>query len=114
MVLTGSRCLAWSCSVIRPASGQRRRQGLVLGNTVGVIDADYEGTCFVSAWNRNRPGDGGVITLNPGDRIAQLVFTRIMRPEFAVVPAFSHRDGRQEGGFGSTGIEAACPDSLAE
>jgi dUTP pyrophosphatase len=65
---------------------------------------------LISAWNRNPGGEG--IRVRPGDRIAQLVFTRIARPEFAVVPAFSNQEGRQEGGFGSTGVEAACRDPL--
>jgi len=63
---------------------------------------------LISAWNRNPAGEG--IRVRPGDRIAQLVFTRIARPEFAIVAAFSTQGGRQEDGFGSTGIEAACPD----
>jgi len=82
----------------------------VLGNTVGVIDADYEGPCLISAWNRNPGGDG--IAIQPGDRIAQLVFTRIARPEFAIVSSFSANGSRQDSGFGSTGVEAACPDPL--
>lgn len=98
------------CSLVLPRSGIGHKRGLVLGNTVGVIDADYEGPCFISAWNRNPDGDG--IGIRPGDRIAQLVFTRIARPEFAIVAEFSGSGSRQEGGFGSTGIEAACPDSL--
>jgi len=96
------------CALVLPRSGLGHKEGLVLGNTIGVIDADYEGLCLISAWNRNLAGEG--IRVRPGDRIAQLVFTRIARPEFAIVPAFSKREGRQEGGFGSTGVEAACPD----
>ena len=96
------------CALILPRSGLAHKKGLVLGNTVGVIDADYEGPCLISAWNRNRKGEA--IQVRPGDRIAQLVFTRIARPQFAVVKAFSASGGRQEGGFGSTGVEAACPD----
>jgi dUTP diphosphatase len=113
------------CALVLPRSGLGHKQGLVLGNTVGVIDADYEGPCLISAWNRNPGGPLGShisnareIEIRPGDRIAQLVFMRIARPEFAIVADFaesgSHQEGgnRQEGGFGSTGIEAACPDSL--
>jgi len=59
-------------------------------------------------WNRNPGGEG--ITVQPGDRIAQLVFTRIARPEFAVVTAFSASGRGRQDGFGSTGVEAACPD----
>ncbi|HKM70205.1 MAG TPA: dUTP diphosphatase [Stellaceae bacterium] len=98
------------CALVLPRSGLGHKEGLVLGNTVGVIDADYEGPCLISAWNRNPGGEG--IRVRPGDRIAQLVFTRIARPEFAIVPLFSASSSRQQGGFGSTGVEAACPDPL--
>jgi dUTP pyrophosphatase len=100
------------CALVLPRSGLGHKRGLVLGNTVGVIDADYEGPCLISAWNRNPPQGGDAIEIRPGDRIAQLVFTRIARPDFMIVPAFSGTAGRQEAGFGSTGIEAACPDPL--
>jgi dUTP pyrophosphatase len=115
------------CALVLPRSGLGHKQGLVLGNTVGVIDADYEGPCLISAWNRNPGGplgtrghaplgsrisDAGEIEIRPGDRIAQLVFTRVARPEFAIVAEFSESGNRQESGFGSTGIEVACPDSL--
>jgi len=84
----------------------------VLGNTIGVVDADYEGPCLISAWNRNPNVGGETIEIHPGDRIAQLVFTRIARPEFAIVSVFSERGSRQQGAFGSTGVEVACPDPL--
>ena len=100
------------CALILPRSGLGHRQGLVLGNSVGVVDADYEGPCLISVWNRNPEQGGETIDIRPGDRIAQLVFTRIVRPEFAVVPEFSAGGSRQEGGFGSTGVEAACPAPL--
>jgi dUTP pyrophosphatase len=96
------------CALVLPRSGLGHRQGLVLGNTIGVIDPDYEGPCLISAWNRNPAGEG--IRVLPGERIAQLVFTRITRPEFVIVPFFATREGRKEDGFGSTGVEAACPD----
>ena len=98
------------CALVLPRSGSGHSQGLVLGNTVGVIDADYEGPCLISAWNRNPSADGAAIEIRPGDRIAQLVFTRIARPEFTVVREFSEHGDRQAGGFGSTGIAAACRD----
>ena len=109
------------CALVLPRSGQGHRDGLVLGNAVGVIDADYEGTCLISAWNRNpaRAGPVGAgdqaegILIAPGDRIAQLVFTRIARPDFSVVEAFSDADGRHTSGFGSTGIASACPNRAA-
>ena len=99
------------CALVLPRSGLGHKAGLVLGNAVGVIDADYEGPCLISAWNRNSERGTGAegITIRPGDRIAQLVFTRIVRPELSVVTAFSGEGMRQAGGFGSTGIEAACP-----
>jgi dUTP pyrophosphatase len=104
------------CALVLPRSGLGHREGLVLGNAVGVIDADYEGACLVSAWNRNPPREGGEsegILINPGDRIAQLVFTRIARVDFTIVTAFGEASERQEGGFGSTGIASACPNRTA-
>ena len=100
------------CGLVLPRSGSGHKRGLVLGNTVGVVDADYEGPCLISAWNRNPLQGGDAIEIRPGDRIAQLVFTRIARPEFAIVAEFSESSGRQQGGFGSTGTEAACRDRL--
>jgi dUTP pyrophosphatase len=101
------------CALVVPRSGLGHKLGLVLGNTVGVIDADYEGPCLISAWNRNPAPTGRAIEIQPGDRIAQLVFTRIARPDFVIVPSFSGRGGRQEAGFGSTGLEPARSDPLA-
>jgi dUTP pyrophosphatase len=98
------------CALVLPRSGLGHKEGLVLGNTIGVIDADYQGPCLISAWNRNSAGKG--IRVRPGDRIAQLVFTHVVRPEFAIVSGFSAGGNRQEGGFGSTGVEAACPNPL--
>jgi dUTP diphosphatase len=105
------------CALIVPRSGLGHSTGLVLGNTLGLIDADYEGPCLISAWNRNLPQSGRSVTVRPGDRIAQLVFIRTAQPEFAVVPTLSASEGaenrhdraRGTGGFGSTGVEAACP-----
>ena len=94
------------CALVLPRSGLGHR-GLVLGNTAGVIDADYEGPIMISAWNRNPAGE---IRIAPGDRIAQLVLTRIARPRLAIVETFSKTGERQHGGFGSTGVAAACPD----
>jgi len=92
------------CALVLPRSGLGHREGLVLGNTVGLIDADYEGPCLISAWNRNPADAGKGIVINPGDRIAQLVFTRIARPLFTVVSEFSEAGARGDGGFGSTGM----------
>jgi dUTP pyrophosphatase len=98
------------CGLVLPRSGLGHRAGLVLGNAVGLIDADYEGTCLISVWNRNPAASGSDprIGINPGDRIAQLVFTRITRPEFEIVGEFSQSGARQQGGFGSTGVGSTC------
>jgi dUTP diphosphatase len=100
------------CALVVPRSGLGHKRGLVLGNAVGLIDADYEGPCLISAWNRNPPESGNDIEIQPGDRIAQLVFTRISRPEFVLVASFSGASERQQAGFGSSGTQAACPDPL--
>ncbi len=89
-------------ALILPRSGLGHRQGLVLGNLVGLIDPDYTGPIMVSAWNRNPPG-GETITLSPGERFAQMVFVPVLRPEFVVVDTFSSATERGSGGFGSTG-----------
>jgi dUTP pyrophosphatase len=102
------------CAMVLPRSGLGHRQGLVLGNAVGLIDADYEGPLLISVWNRNPPGSGAAIRIEPGDRIAQLVFTRIARPEFAFVEVFSDPGERQSGGFGSTGVSSACRNSTPQ
>jgi dUTP pyrophosphatase len=78
----------------------------VLGNTIGIIDADYEGPCLVSAWNRNPPERGESITVSPGDRLAQMLFVPIARPDFRIVDAFDGASARGAGGFGSTGGHA--------
>lgn len=84
-------------------SGLGHKKGLVLGQAVGTIDADYTNEIFISAWLRNPPGSAS-LTINPGDRIAQLVFVPIVRPAFRLVDAFSTETGRGQGGFGSTGV----------
>ena len=89
-------------ALVLPRSGLGHRAGLVLGNGVGLIDADYTDEIRVSLWNRNPPG-GPAITIQPGDRIAQLMFVPVVRPVFSVVDAFSQPTGRA-GGFGSTGV----------
>jgi dUTP pyrophosphatase len=89
-------------ALVLPRSGLGHRRGLVLGNLVGLIDPDYTGPILVSAWNRNAPGTEP-ITLQPGERFAQLLFVPIVRPEITVVDAFSSVSSRGGGGFGSTG-----------
>lgn len=94
------------CSVILPRSGLGHKKGLVLGNSVGLIDADYTAQCFISAWNRNPAESGLDILIHPGDRIAQMLFLPVVRPEFLVVDEFTAASERGEGGFGSTGVQA--------
>src|SRR5437868_14387630 len=82
------------CAVILPRSGLGHKHGIVLGNRVGLIDADYQGPLMISCWNRGR----GAYTIAPGDRIAQLVFLPVARACFRVVEEFAHSH-RGEGGF---------------
>ncbi len=89
--------------IIVPRSGLGHRKGLVLGNLVGILDADYMGPLMMSAWNRNAPGSEP-LTIMPGDRIAQLLFVPVERPRFTLVTEFSQSSERGAGGFGSTGI----------
>ena len=86
------------CAMILPRSGLGHKHGIVLGNLVGLIDSDYQGQLFVSVWNR---GDT-VFTMEPGERMAQLVLVPVVQATFDIVDEFSDSD-RGEGGFGSTG-----------
>lgn len=85
-------------ALILPRSGLGHKHGIVLGNLVGLIDSDYQGQIFVSTWNR------GVtpFTLNPLERLAQLVIVPVVQAEFRLVDDFEASD-RGAGGFGSTG-----------
>lgn len=85
-------------AVILPRSGLGHKHGLVLGNLVGLIDADYQGPLMVSCWNRGQ----AAYTITPGDRIAQLVFLPIVRAQFNVVEDFA-MTARGAGGFGHSG-----------
>lgn len=85
-------------AVLLPRSGLGHKHGIVLGNLVGLIDSDYQGQVFVSVWNR---GDEP-FTIEPGDRIAQMVFVPVVQAEFTVVDDFEKSD-RGGGGFGHTG-----------
>jgi dUTP pyrophosphatase len=87
------------CAVVLPRSGLGHRHGLVLGNLTGLIDADYQGPLMISLWNRGR----AEVTIQPGDRVAQLVFLPIARARWTVVDAFD-ASARGEGGFGHTGM----------
>lgn len=86
-------------AVLLPRSGLGHRNGIVLGNLVGLIDSDYQGQIMVSLWNRGRDP----FTINPGDRIAQMVFVPVVQAEFEVVTEFGASQ-RAAGGFGHTGI----------
>ncbi len=85
-------------AVILPRSGLGHKHGIVLGNLVGLIDSDYQGELKISCWNRNQEH----FTINPGDRIAQLVFLPVVRVGFSVVDSFTETS-RGQGGFGSSG-----------
>lgn len=89
-------------AVLLPRSGLGHGHGIVLGNLVGLIDADYQGPLRVSCWNRNPPGTAAPYVVQPLERIAQLVILPIARARFQVVDAFAE-SARGEGGFGSTG-----------
>lgn len=85
-------------AVILPRSGLGHKNGIVLGNLVGLIDSDYQGELKISCWNRSQE----VFTINPGERIAQLVFVPVVQAAFEVVTDFIETD-RGQGGFGSSG-----------
>ncbi len=87
------------CATILPRSGLGHKHGLVLGNLVGLIDADYQGPLMVSCWNRG----SAAFTIAPGDRIAQLVFMPVVRAVFRIVEEFE-ASTRGAGGFGHTGV----------
>lgn len=85
-------------AMILPRSGLGHKYGIVLGNLVGLIDSDYQGEIMVSVWNRSKE----VFTVNPLDRIAQLVVVPVLQVAFNVVDEFPESE-RGGGGFGSTG-----------
>ena len=87
------------CAVVLPRSGLGHRHGIVLGNGTGLIDADYQGPLLISVWNRGREA----FTIQPGDRIAQLVLLPIVRATLQVVDTFDE-SARGAGGFGHTGV----------
>lgn len=87
------------CAVLLPRSGLGHRHGIVLGNGTGLIDADYQGPLMVSLWNRGTEA----FTIQPGDRIAQLVLLPVVQADLQVVEAFEE-SARGQGGFGHTGV----------
>lgn len=104
-------------ALIIPRSGNGHKRGLVVGNQVGLIDSDYQGQWYVSAWARpnretweplndvdTRDGDTSrTVVINPGDKIAQVIFVPVYHPNFVVVDSFSEDTVRGAGGFNSTG-----------
>lgn len=93
---------AHMAALILPRSGLGHKKGLVMGNSVGLIDADYMGEIMISTWNRN-PAGSAPIEIIPGERIAQMMFVPVVRPAFDLVEEFSAETARGAGGFGSTG-----------
>ncbi|HWG66803.1 MAG TPA: dUTP diphosphatase [Rhodanobacteraceae bacterium] len=87
------------CALLLPRSGLGHKHGLVLGNLTGLIDADYQGPLMISCWNRGREP----FTIQPGDRIAQLLVTPVARVAWRLVEDFAASE-RGVGGFGSTGV----------
>ncbi len=85
-------------AMLLPRSGLGHKHGIVLGNLVGLIDSDYQGQLFVSCWNRGHRA----FTIEPGERIAQMIFVPVVRAGFEVVEEFVDSD-RGAGGFGHTG-----------
>ena len=87
-------------ATILPRSGLGHKHGIVLGNLVGLIDSDYQGELMVSCWNRGQTS----FTIEPGERVAQLVLLPVVQAEFNIVEDFKASD-RGVGGFGSTGTK---------
>lgn len=85
-------------AVLLPRSGLGHKHGLVLGNLTGLIDSDYQGQVFISCWNRSEQS----YTVDPGERIAQMVFVPVEQVAFEVVTEFRESE-RGEGGFGHSG-----------
>ena len=86
-------------AMILPRSGLGHKHGIVLGNLVGLIDSDYQGQLMVSAWNRSDTA----FTIQPMERIAQMVIVPVVQARFNVVNDFATASARGEGGYGSTG-----------
>ncbi len=86
-------------AMLLPRSGLGHKHGIVLGNLTGLIDSDYQGEIFVSCWNRGNTS----FTIQPGDRIAQMIIVPIEQPNFEFVDSFDETI-RGVGGFGHTGV----------
>lgn len=94
----------WNAALVLPRSGVGHK-GLILGNTIGLIDSDYQGEIILSVWNRS-PND---IRINQMDRIAQLIIIPVIQPVFNFVESFEETE-RGDGGFGSTGVSILGKD----
>jgi dUTP pyrophosphatase len=91
-------CDAGLAAVLLPRSGLGHKHGIVLGNLTGLIDSDYQGQVFISCWNRGSES----YEVQPGERIAQMVFVPVQQVQFKLVDEFADSD-RGEGGFGHSG-----------
>lgn len=87
-------------AVLLPRSGLGHKHGIVLGNLTGLIDSDYQGPLMVSLWNRGQTD----FSVEPGDRIAQMVIVPIVQAQFEIVEEFAE-SARADGGFGHTGVK---------
>ncbi|CAL4324570.1 Deoxyuridine 5'-triphosphate nucleotidohydrolase [Buchnera aphidicola (Chaetosiphella stipae setosa)] len=88
-------------AIIVPRSGLGHNHGIILGNSLGLIDSDYQGEIMISLWNRSDQE----YFLNPGMRIAQIVFLKIAQVKFNIVKNFFHKSTRGKKGFGHTGVK---------
>ena len=89
------------CAMLMPRSGQGHKRGLILGNTIGLIDSDYQGPLMVSMWNRGQSPQ----TIEIGERIAQMVLVPVAMPEFNWVDEYPEGSERGTGGYGSSGTQ---------
>ncbi|CAL4043599.1 Deoxyuridine 5'-triphosphate nucleotidohydrolase [Buchnera aphidicola (Phyllaphis fagi)] len=87
-------------AIILPRSGLGHHHGIILGNTIGLIDSDYQGELMISIWNRSKKK----FYIYPGNRVAQMIFVPIIKPIFNIVPDFQ-KTHRNISGFGSSGIQ---------
>ena len=86
-------------AMLLPRSGLGAKQGIVLGNLVGLIDSDYQGEIKIAVWNRSQTA----FTIQPGERICQMIFVPVLQADFQMVEEFSEMTERHVGGFGHTG-----------
>ena len=88
-------------AVIIPRSGLGHKHGIVISNLVGLIDSDYQGEIGISCWNRSDKS----FTINPGDRVVQMIFVPVEQVEFESVEEFDDESSRGDGGYGHTGVK---------